>query len=307
MKPSIGVLNVKATNGCNLRCKGCSHQSQWVSPKSGIDIDALIEDLRKFDQKVNIQHHISLLGGEVLLEPRWSELLTAIEDIFLDKCQVRFYTNGLLLDKHKEQILEHIKRGSKLRVSIHEAPHTKRGKLVMENIEKFVEYAHSQGVTQVKGYDAVLQDARDGEDQWDIPDMVSYSRNFSELWSDTFVVDKENSKVYPYNSDDINLSYSACPCANVQLYQGRLWKCAQSAYLRDTLSIFGQSDDPEWERYLKYVGVSLDDDVEMIRDFCDTQYQPSWICSMCPKGGNYFVRDQDESFDKVKLIPVKVV
>lgn len=303
MKPNIDVLNIKATNGCNLRCRGCSHQSQWISPKSGIDIDQLINDIHKFDQTITINHHVSLLGGEVLLEPRWSELLTVIEDVFLNKCQVRFYTNGLLLDKHKEQVLHHIKRGSKLRISMHEAPHTKRGNLVMENIQKFVEYAHSNGLTQVKGFDAVM---RYDDDQWDIPDLVSYSRNFSDLWSDTFIVDKENSKLYPYNSDDITQSYSACPCRHPQLYQGRLFKCAQSAYLRDTLSIFNQSNDLQWEYYLKYNGISLDDDIEVIRDFCDTQYQPSWICSMCPKGGNYFPREQDESFDKLKLIPVKI-
>lgn len=301
IKPSIDVLNIKATNGCNLSCRGCSHQSQWAKASSRIDIDNLITDIYRFADRVNVNHHVSLLGGEVLLEPKWSKLLTAIEDVFLDKCQVRFYTNGILLHKHKDQILHHLKRGSKLRISVHEAPHTTRGKLIMDNINDFVDFCHEGGLTEVKGYGVAFS----GEsDLWDIPDMVSYSRNFTEMWSDTFKFD--NGKILPYNSKNIQSSYQNCVCANVQLYQGRLWKCAQSAYLRDTLNAFGQLDNPEWKRYLNYKGVSLSVSDEELLDFCDTQYNPSWICSMCPEGGNYHPREQ-QKIKKLKIIPMKVV
>ena len=286
MKAELTILNVKIINGCNLSCKGCSHLSQYASTDSRIDLDNLLEDLKKFNEKVKITHHISLLGGEPLLEPRWSEFLTEVEKIFT--CQIRFYTNGLLIHKHIDKIIMHMKRGTKFRCSMHEAPHTPRGGLILKNINLLKEEAKKQ--------DLDLPGMVDG-DLWNIPDHIAYSINFKEMWGNAMI--EKDGKVFPHNTNDIEGSYrKGCYCDNAQLYKGRLYKCAQTAYVRDILKTTDQLDSEEWKPYLEYKGLSLDDN---LTEFCKTQYQPSWFCTQCPNFNNRIPRVQESKTIKRKI------
>lgn len=272
----ISVLNIKATNGCNLRCRGCSHHSQWATPGSSIDVDQMMEDITTLSKRMQFSDHVSLLGGEVLLESRWSELLTHIEDSF--DCDIRFYTNGLILDKHIDKVVEHLKRGTDLRISLHVFPHTPMGKKVFENVSLLLKQYNGGG-----GH-------------------ILFSENLLDVWSDT--VKYDGNKIKPYNSPDVSQSYQHCPCVNVQLYKGRLWKCAQTAYLKDTLHAMGQIDDPDWAPYLKYDGVSIHAPQEDLDAFVERQYEPEWFCAICPQDGAFHHREQDMRFKK---IPIKQV
>ena len=288
MKETLSILNVKVVNGCNLSCSGCSHLSQYASPDSLINLDTLLEDLKELDKKIDISHHISILGGEPFLEPKWSEFLTEVEKIFLHKCQVRFYTNGLLIHKNIDKIIMHMKRGTKFRCSMHEAPHTPRGKLIMKNTKLLKEEALKNGLQ--------IQDLG-RSDVWNIPHHIAYSINYLELWKNA-MIEKDN-KVYPHNSNDSENSYKiGCTCPNPQLYKGRLYKCAQTAYIKDLLKTTGQLDSEEWKPYLKYDGISLK---ENLHDFCETQYQPSWFCTQCPNFYNDIPRKQEPKSIKRKI------
>lgn len=285
-KEKLPVLNVKIINGCNLSCKGCSHLSQYASADSRIDLDKLLEDLKNFNNKIQITHHISLLGGEPLLEPRWSEFLTEVEKIFT--CQIRFYTNGLLMHKHIDKIIMHMKRGTKFRCSMHEAPHTPRGSLILKNINLLKEEAKKHGLN--------LPGMTDG-DTWNIPDHISYSINFKELWGNANI--EKEGKLYPHNSNNAEQSYQeGCFCPNPQLYKGRLYKCAQTAYIKDILKTTNQLDSEEWRYYLKYDGVGLKDS---LAEFCKTQYQSSWFCTQCPSFNNRIPRIQEPKTIKTKI------
>ena len=286
MKAELTILNVKIINGCNLSCKGCSHLSQYASPDSRIDLDNLLEDLKKFNEKVKITHHISLLGGEPLLEPRWSEFLTEVEKIFT--CQIRFYTNGLLIHKHIDKIIMHMKRGTKFRCSMHEAPHTPRGGLILKNINLLKEEAKKQ--------DLYLPGMVDG-DLWNIADDIGECIDVKEMWGNAMI--EKDGKVFPHNTNDIEGSYrKGCYCDNAQLYKGRLYKCAQTAYVRDILKTTDQLDSEEWKPYLEYKGLSLDDN---LTEFCKTQYQPSWFCTQCPNFNNRIPRVQESKSIKRKI------
>tara|TARA_E500000318_G_scaffold3645_1_gene4018 strand:- start:7986 stop:8846 length:861 start_codon:yes stop_codon:yes gene_type:complete len=278
MKAELPILNVKIINGCNLACRGCSHLSQYASPDSRIDLDSLLEDLKIFNKKIKLTHHISLLGGEPFLEPRWSEFLSEVEKIFT--CQIRFYTNGLLIHKNIDKIIMHMKRGTKFRCSMHEAPHTSRGALILKNINLLKEEA--------KKHNLNLPNMMEG-DTWNIPDHISYSINFKELWGNANI--EKDGKLYPHNSDNFKKSYqNGCFCPNPQLYRGRLYKCAQTAYIRDILKTTNQSNSKEWKPYLKYNGVDLKDS---LNNFCKAQYQPSWFCTQCPSFNNTVPRIQE--------------
>tara|TARA_R110002126_G_scaffold24948_2_gene85919 strand:- start:1463 stop:2386 length:924 start_codon:yes stop_codon:yes gene_type:complete len=289
MKETLSVLNVKIINGCNLSCSGCSHLSQYASPDSLINLDTLLNDLKEFDKKITITHHISLLGGEPLLESQWSEFLTEVENLFLKKCQVRIYTNGLLIHRNIDKIIMHMKRGTKFRCSLHELPHTPKGKLIINNTKLLKEEALKQGLP--------ISDMLDQPDPWNIPNYIAYSINYLELWKNS-MIEKEG-KVYPHNSKDAEGSYKfGCTCPNTQLYKGRLYKCAQTAYVKDILKTTDQLNSEEWKPYLKYDGESLDGD---LNKFCKTQYEPSWFCTQCPNFNNSKPRAQEPKTLKRKI------
>lgn len=181
-----------------------------------------------------------------------------------------------------------MKRGTKFRCSMHEAPHTPRGGLILKNINLLKEEAKKQ--------DLDLPGMVDG-DLWNIPDHIAYSINFKEMWGNAMI--EKDGKVFPHNTNDIEGSYrKGCYCDNAQLYKGRLYKCAQTAYVRDILKTTDQLDSEEWKPYLEYKGLSLDDN---LTEFCKTQYQPSWFCTQCPNFNNRIPRVQESKTIKRKI------
>ena len=296
------VVNFKIINGCNLSCKGCSHMSQFASASSKIDIDIMKKDILNFKKNFEVTHHVSLLGGEVLLEPRWSEVLTLLEELYLNHIQVRFYTNGLLLSKNKEKIVKHLQRGSVLRISIHESPDTKIGNQVYNEIKTFLEHA-SEYLDELPSLEEIYEEKNNSNDRWNIPKKIAGSRQYDDFWTELFKT--KNNKLYPHHSNDIFESYQHCPCVNPQIYNGRLWKCPQTAYLRDTLKSFEQLDDPVWQPYLKYKGISLNPTKEEKEKFIKNQYRPVDFCSMCPKGGFYSKKSQDTGKKRhIEVVPL---
>ena len=77
-KPTIRVLNIHAHNGCNLACRGCNHNSPFLAPGSSVSVDMMIKDIETILPRINVWSHISVLGGEALLEPRCEEILTCL-------------------------------------------------------------------------------------------------------------------------------------------------------------------------------------------------------------------------------------
>ena len=80
-KPTFRAVNVHAHNGCNLACKGCNHNSSVLAVGSSVNVDQMLNDLDNILPRIHIWSHISLLGGEPLLEPRCEEILTKIEEL----------------------------------------------------------------------------------------------------------------------------------------------------------------------------------------------------------------------------------
>ena len=84
-KPTFRTVNVHAHNGCNLACKGCNHNSSVLGVGSSVNVDQMINDLESILPRIHIWSHISLLGGEPLLEPRCEEILSKIEELVTPK------------------------------------------------------------------------------------------------------------------------------------------------------------------------------------------------------------------------------
>ena len=117
MAPKLEILDVSASIGCNLTCKGCNHFSNYFAPTSKLDTDALIKDIEVILPRLDIGR-VSIIGGEPLLNPRCEELVNACRSH--TNSFVYLYTNGLLLLQNEGWIRRVLEDDQIfLRISIH--------------------------------------------------------------------------------------------------------------------------------------------------------------------------------------------
>ena len=261
---SIDILDISASIGCNLQCKGCNHFSNYFAPGSKIDTDSLLKDIETLLPRVNIGR-VSVIGGEPLLNPRCREILdacTANTD-----SPVYLYSNGLLLLENETWIKEVLENPQVfLRISIH-----------LERVEDIIkEFNHPK---------VLVTEHHTGKDRW-----------FNSI-------KKRDGKVYPYTHKNPAKSFKVCSCPNAQLYGGRLWKCPNTAFLRELLYVTEQQDDPEWQEYLvDGLPVTCSDDE--LTKFCSNSKLPESVCNMCTaKPIKFSAALQERS--KRKVIPPK--
>ena len=276
-KPTFRAVNVHAHNGCNLACKGCNHNSSVLAVGSSVNVDQMLDDLDNILPRIHIWSHISLLGGEPLLEPRCEEILTKIEELV--DCRIKLFSNAILLHKNQDWIIEHMRRGTILRLSMHVSPFSPKGKLNYKNVHEFIEYA---------------------EDKVDLESTLEISEPWNEKWFD--MLRWEDNKFHPYEDNDIESSWNYCTCPQMQIYNGHLWKCASIAYLRETLRSTQQIDDSEWQKYLKYKPTRVDAPIEDIYKMADGQNKSHSICNMCPANPKWF-RAHRQLTDVKKVVP----
>ena len=256
--PKLSILDVSTTIGCNLSCKGCNHFSNYFSPGSKLDTDALLRDIRVILPRLDIDR-VSIIGGEPLLNPRCEEILYECRSH--TRNAVYLYTNGLLLLQNESWIRRALDDPQiYLRVSVH----------LPEVVDIIKKFNHPK---------VLVTEHHTGKDRW-----------FDSI-------KKRDGKVYPYNHNNISKSYKVCSCPNAQLYNGRLWKCPNTAFLRELLSVTGQSDDYEWKDYI-VDGVPVDCSDDELTKFCTNSRIPENVCNMCTAKPLHFSAAIQDSINK---------
>jgi organic radical activating enzyme len=265
-KPTFRMLSIHSHNGCNLACRGCNHHSGMLSPGSGLSIDQLLKDLEILLPRINVWSHASVLGGEALIEPRSEEVVTFLEDFYQGSVFIKIFSNGLLLKKNQEWIIDHMKRGTICRLSLHNSPITKIGKRIYSDVDDFISLAQSEGV--------------------DLHKTLEISEPWDDYWFDLLKFDGK--KLYPHEDGDINESFAYCTAPNLQIYSGKLWKCPSIAYLKETLASTNQLNDEVWQKYLNYEAIPVDAPIEDIFDMAKQVMTPHEICNKCPSKPKWF-------------------
>ena len=238
----LKILDISATIGCNLSCKGCNHFSNYFASGSKLDTEQLIQDIHTILPRIDVER-VSVIGGEPLLNPRCRDILHACLE---HQETVYLYTNGILLnEQNREWIEEDLAKypGMHLRVSIH-VPE------MIPNLEA------------IKSDKVLVTHHHDGKDRW-----------FNSI-------KHRNEKVHPYNHNNPERSFEVCSCPNPQLFNGKLWKCPNSAFLKELLYVTEQSDDEEWEPYISE-GLPVDCSDEELEEFCYNSTRAEPICNMC--------------------------
>lgn len=270
-KPTFRMLSVHSHNGCNMACRGCNHHSGVLAPGSSLPIDSLLRDLEILLPRIHVWSHVSVLGGEALIEPRTKEVLKLIRDM-CKGVYVKIFSNGLLIPENTDWILEHMKEGGIFRISLHIPPTDERigrtnkmGDITYKNVWDFIEVAEKEGVDMK---------------------LLEISENWDDLWFD--LLKWKDNKFYPHEDGDIEKSFEYCTAPNVQVYLGKLWKCPSIAYLHETLSSTGQIYDEVWQKYLNYQPTSVDAPIEDLYAMAEEVLNPHQICNKCPSNPKWY-------------------
>jgi len=270
-KPTFRMLSVHSHNGCNMACRGCNHHSGVLAPGSSLSIDSLLRDLEILLPRIHVWSHVSVLGGEALIEPRTKEVLKLIRDMCSD-VYVKIFSNGLLIPENTDWILEHMKEGGIFRISLHIPPTdhrigrtNKTGDITYKNVWDFIEVAEKEGVDMK---------------------LLEVSENWDDLWFD--LLQWKDNKFYPHEDGDTEKSFEYCTAPNVQVYSGKLWKCPSIAYLHETLVSTGQVNDPVWQKYLNYQPTPVDAPIEDLYAIAEQVLKPHEICNKCPSDPKWY-------------------
>lgn len=253
-KYKIHNLEVHVTHACNLACKACSHFSN-ENVGTNISFASLKEQMSFWSNRI-APRQFSILGGEPTLNPELSEIVKECRNQWPD-ARLVLVSNGFRLDKHPDlpQALE--ESNCELHISI-----------------------HHQGPEYTQKVDEVKKLLTEWQADYDF--LLEY-RSSSEKWRMTFK--GEGASILPREDNDASASWNICPSKYCpQIFEGKLWKCPQTAYLQLMNRKFQLSQ--KWDDYLDYQPLEPYCSTVELNEFLDRKVEP--ICKMCPAENHYF-------------------
>ena len=128
-KPVLYLLEYHITQHCNMNCKSCFHFSNLVKEVEFGDFEQYIRDLKQLSTLFSNIKNIHLMGGEPLLNPELPQFIYVTRHM-LPKATIHILTNGILIPKMSEDLLEAIKACNiQIRVSIYKPMIEKRAQI----------------------------------------------------------------------------------------------------------------------------------------------------------------------------------
>lgn len=265
----IKVLDFPILSSCNLKCDNCSSYSNLSVNGTVQTAEQAKTDLTNWKPYIN-PIRLQVLGGEPLLHKEVKDIIRIAREIYPDT-DLRMYTNGLLLKRHKD-IKETLKKYNCMMViSVHSVDERYK-KILLENLYEFLDgdVKIEKTSKSVVSFGKVFR--KQGIDI-ELRDMIS-------SWSRVY-----KKGIKPYNSD-YKKAHEVCRWTHcTQLYQGKLWKCTQTAFFDDLMRRINNHKD--WEQYKdKYTSLKHDDSQEIKDKWFSEFLSPEPICAMCRENIN---------------------
>ncbi|HUT93880.1 MAG TPA: glycosyltransferase [Thermoguttaceae bacterium] len=249
-KVTFQNLEYHVTHACNMRCRSCTHFSNYghqghASPEQA-------------EREFSLWSHrlrpkwFSLLGGEPTLNPDLCKIIRIAARHWRESL-LQLVTNGWFLHRHPDlpAVLE--ETGCRLEVSIHGNDSSYRARV--EKIRALCEDWESRHTMFIN---------------W----RESYTK-WRETYRDT------GAGVEPFDDGDPDASWQTCKAKWCpQLHGGQLHKCPQIAYLSMQLEKSVPTASDEWDHYLRYKPLRPECSQDEAERFL--RRQGEWICGMCP-------------------------
>lgn len=263
----IPHLEWHITHNCNLSCEGCMH---FTNHGHNLSVD--IKDLKKwysFWNKRISPKSMAILGGEPLLHKNLVDIIYLTKETWKQPEDSYFevVSNGLLLDreKHRELPIALKETDCFFSLSIHSSPDNKKYLNQIEKIFKILDEWVSEYGIKVK-----------------INDMEPF-------WSRTYKGFGLNS--LPFEDKNPEESWKNCSAGQkcFQLYEGNIYKCCMTAYLKLQKEKYGPLLSKKWDPYLSYIPLDPNCTDEEIVEFFNRKSES--ICGMCPQKPKIFKKN----------------
>lgn len=259
-KPLLPFVETMLTQVCNLSCKGCTNYSD-LPHKGYVTWQQGKLWLESWLTRVDISD-IGLMGGEPLINPEVGLWIDGVRAL-LPQAQIRFTTNGILLDRAFDVVEQLADSGnSVLKITVHENT---------VELEAIIEY-----IFNMFAWEPVTEF---GIKRYRTKNNFRFQINRPEQFLKTYRNDYRN--MMPYDSDPISAFDTCCQQTCPLLHNGRIYKCSTSGLLAETLDRFDNPNSQLWDQYL-HKGIGSDCTDDELAAFLQNFGQPADICRMCP-------------------------
>lgn len=274
----LPFLEMMITNVCNLSCQGCTTFSD-LDHRGYKTWKQAHAELLPWTQRLDIQA-FGFMGGEPLINPDVENWLVGIRDL-LPQAQIRFITNGLLLEKHWHIVdLLRSLGNSVLKISYH---------IKDPRIDAAIDR-----VFKSRAWSTIREH---GIDRWVDDTGMRFQIARPTQFLKTFRGEYANMRPHdnvPVDAFDICVQ-KRCPL----LHQGMLYKCGTAGLTPGILERHGTPNRELWEPYLES-GLAIDCDDTALENFISNFGKPHRICRQCPSS-----RDLDSMIDHTKTVKFK--
>jgi len=259
-KPVLPFVEMMVTQACNLSCAGCTNYSD-LAYKGYLTWEQGCKEIEPWLDRVEIRD-FGILGGEPLMNPDIRNWITGLRDR-LPNSQLRFTTNGLLLEKNLD-VLDLCHEVGNVVFKITKHIHSNNLDSVIDNIRSKFAW---QPVTEY------------GIKRWRTTNNLRLQINQPLIFMKTFVGNYETMR--PHHSDPEQAFDVCCQQTCPLLHKGKLFKCSTTALLKDVLARFDNPNFEEWTTYLNN-GIEHNCSDKELNDFVDNFGKAHNMCSQCP-------------------------
>ena len=259
MKQVLPFLETMITQTCQLSCLGCTNYSDlrhsgYIKWKDGK------HDLEQWLERIDIPD-FGIMGGEPLINPEVRQWLIGVRELMPDS-QIRFTTNGLLLEKHWDIIeLMHDLGNVSFKITAHTP------ELLEHVINKIMCMYEWQPVHEY-GIDRLITS---NQFRFHVKTPLSFLKTFRNNYENMMPCYSDHKQAFD------SCIQQTCPL----LYKGKIYKCSTSGLLSDTLARFGNPNIEHWSQFIPE-GISPSSSSNKIKEFIENFGKPNSICAQCP-------------------------
>jgi sulfatase maturation enzyme AslB (radical SAM superfamily) len=264
-RPTLPFLETMITQVCNLSCDGCTNYSDlkhqgyvpWAQGRKW---------LSDWLERINISD-FGIMGGEPLINPECEAWLRGVRELMPDT-QIRFTTNGLLLQRHWHLVKLMSELGNvSFKITVH-LQDAETEQMIQEIFDSF----DWQPVNE------------HGIDRWISKNNFRFHVKRPEHFVKTYRNNYENMAPWDCNPKAAfdNCVQQTCPL----LYEGKIYKCSTAGLLRPTLVRHGWPNKRQWMEFVPQ-GLEAGCTDQELQNFIDNFGRPHAICGQCPDSNMY--------------------
>jgi len=259
MKQVLPFLETMITQSCQLSCTGCTNYSD-LKHSGYVKWQYGKRDLEQWLERLDIPD-FGIMGGEPLINPEVKQWLIGVREL-MPNSQIRFTTNGLLLEKHWDIIeLMHDLGNVSFKITAHTP------ELLEHTINKIMNMYEWRPVHEY-GIDRLITT---NQFRLHVKTPLSFLKTFRNDYADMMPCYSDHKQAFD------SCIQQTCPL----LYKGKIYKCSTSGLLSDTLAKFGNPNIEHWQQFIPK-GISSTSDSDEIQDFIANFGKPNNICAQCP-------------------------